>query len=242
MSLSTTARDTVMSTPELLELLLAQLPMRDLLLRAPLVCKMWFATTRAPALQRALFFAPAPDTPSAFESTPAPVRNPLLAELFPPFFAPPPPNRMSWADVRANNRMFWPDARAIMAMPVARALAPFARRDASWRRMLVAQPPPRTLRVTERCNGRTEIFDRRAELRGLELRMGELYDLVLGSVKWAAASFCVTWPEAVGRESELTLETVSMSQYVMGIDEVFHGQGEEPSPEFGEWVRVGRAS
>ncbi|KAJ7809845.1 hypothetical protein B0H14DRAFT_1494088 [Mycena olivaceomarginata] len=74
-----TARDEVISTPELLEHTLAHLPMRDLLTVAPLVSKTWLAITISPALQRALFFQP--DRTGTH-----PVENPLLVELFPPFF------------------------------------------------------------------------------------------------------------------------------------------------------------
>ncbi|KAJ7348323.1 hypothetical protein DFH08DRAFT_865784 [Mycena albidolilacea] len=63
----------VMSTPELLELTLSHLPMRDLLVTAPLVSKTWQALTLTPALQRALFFQPDPSSLS--------VHNPLLVEL-----------------------------------------------------------------------------------------------------------------------------------------------------------------
>ncbi|KAJ7092263.1 hypothetical protein B0H15DRAFT_749104, partial [Mycena belliarum] len=132
----TAARDTVLATPELVELVLSQLPMRDLLLRAPLVCKMWHATTLSPDLQRALFFAPDLDPCSDVAS--APVHNPLLAKLFPPFF-----------DSTPEHRRYWPTARTIIFMPAARAPAPFARPNASWRRMLVTQPPPQTMRVIQ---------------------------------------------------------------------------------------------
>ncbi|KAF8141028.1 hypothetical protein K438DRAFT_1995431 [Mycena galopus ATCC 62051] len=58
------AQDVVMRTPELLERTLSQLPMRDLLVAAPL---------------RVLFFEPDPGTSTEL------VQNPLI-EFFPPFF------------------------------------------------------------------------------------------------------------------------------------------------------------
>ncbi|KAJ7073457.1 hypothetical protein B0H15DRAFT_61204 [Mycena belliarum] len=233
MSLSTAARDTVMATPELLALVLVQLPLRDLLLRAPLVCKMWHATTLTPALQRALFLAP--DLDPFSDSVAAPVRNPLLAELFPPFFTTPGPNRWSW-----------PDAHALMAMPCASALAAFRRPDASWRRMLVAQPPPHTMHLIQKCHARGGDRERRAELRELELRMGPLYDLAVQFLERVTSHVCITWHEGVGRKADLTLETVYTVQCVAGragpLREGFHGHGQGPRPEFGEWVRVERAS
>ncbi|KAJ7813868.1 hypothetical protein B0H14DRAFT_2851835 [Mycena olivaceomarginata] len=95
------AQDTVISMPELLELILALLPMRHLLLVAPLVSKTWQAITLTPGPQRTLFFQP--DLGSE------PIQNPLLVEA--------------------------EDA--------------FKREGASWRRMLVTQPPARTMTVVE---------------------------------------------------------------------------------------------
>jgi hypothetical protein len=46
-----TARDTVISTPELLEQTLSHLPMRDLLAVAPLVSRTWQAIALSPELQ-----------------------------------------------------------------------------------------------------------------------------------------------------------------------------------------------
>ncbi|KAJ7609186.1 hypothetical protein DFH06DRAFT_898006, partial [Mycena polygramma] len=122
----------VLSTPELLELILWHLPMRTLLVAAPLVSKTWHAVTLSPILQQALFFQPDP----AFASHP--IQNPLLAELFPPFFMP---------IAAAVNYWQWPDTKAIRAMPWAKAPDAFRRAEASWRRMLVRQPPVQTMQV-----------------------------------------------------------------------------------------------
>ncbi|KAJ7490550.1 hypothetical protein FB451DRAFT_1079334, partial [Mycena latifolia] len=154
-----TAKDTVMTTPELLELTLSQLPIRDLLVTAPLVCKTWQAITLLPSLQRTFFFQP--------DLSSEPVQNPLLAELFSPFFTPEGPNRWSWPG----------DADSIMAMPWYKAPDAFKREDASWRRMLVTQPPAQTIIVTERRHARGGDSERRAVLNGLSLRMGTLYDI-----------------------------------------------------------------
>ncbi|KAF8144400.1 hypothetical protein K438DRAFT_1426589, partial [Mycena galopus ATCC 62051] len=129
---------TVLSIPELLELILVRLPMRDLLVTAPLVSKTWHAATLSPELQRALFFEPDALSP--------PIRNPLLMETFPPFFAVPPPNQ---------NRWLWPGTPdAIKAMPWSRAPEAFKRANASWRRMLVTQPPTRTMVIISTSYGR----------------------------------------------------------------------------------------
>ncbi|KAJ7236358.1 hypothetical protein C8J57DRAFT_1728271, partial [Mycena rebaudengoi] len=55
-----TAQDEVISTAELLELILAQLPLNILLATIPLVNRTWQSATLSPTLQRALFFQPDP--------------------------------------------------------------------------------------------------------------------------------------------------------------------------------------
>ncbi|KAJ7890903.1 hypothetical protein B0H14DRAFT_3428779 [Mycena olivaceomarginata] len=121
------ARETVISTPELLEATLSHLPMHDLLVSAPLVSKMWQATTLTPILQRALFFQPDPSSPRG--------PNPLLAKSFFPFFT-------------SDEVWMW-SARDIGAMPWANTYKAFRRRQASWRRMLVMQPPLQKVIVRE---------------------------------------------------------------------------------------------
>ncbi|KAJ7834803.1 hypothetical protein B0H14DRAFT_2319035, partial [Mycena olivaceomarginata] len=143
-----TARDSVISTPVLLELTLSHLPMRDLLVTAPLVNKTWLALTLTPTLQRALFFQPDPLSP--------PMQNPMLAEIFPPFFTPGPPNEIIWK---------WP------------APDVFKREDASWQRMLIKQPPVQTLIIEAMFYGQLGSFHREAVVTDLSLRMGALYDL-----------------------------------------------------------------
>ncbi|KAJ7256140.1 hypothetical protein B0H12DRAFT_517679 [Mycena haematopus] len=169
------AQVTVMSTPELLEHTLAHLPMRDLLVTAPLVSKTWQAITLTPTLQRLLFFQP--DTRLSSR-----VENPLLVDLFPPFFASSGPHRWSW-----------PNSKSLESMPWARAPDAFKRPEASWRRMLVTQPPAPRLVVTERCYGQGGIATRRAVLDDPCLRMGVLYDLVLPFIDRVASWFCIRW-------------------------------------------------
>ncbi|KAJ6482725.1 hypothetical protein C8R45DRAFT_1002256 [Mycena sanguinolenta] len=170
------AQLTVIASPELLELTLTHLPMRDLLVTAPLVSKTWHAITLTPTLQRLLFFQP--DTSSGR------AENPLLVELFPPFFAPGGPNRWTW-----------PNFEAIKSMPWSKAPNAFKRPDASWRRMLVTQPPAQRLVITERCHARGGDSVRRAVLDDPSLRMGVLYDLVLPFIDRVASSFLIRWPE-----------------------------------------------
>ncbi|KAJ7445056.1 hypothetical protein FB451DRAFT_1293226 [Mycena latifolia] len=209
-----TAKAAVMSTPELLELTLAQLPMRDLLVTAPLVCKMWQAITLSPTLQRALFFQPDPSSEC--------IQNPLLAELFPPFFAPESPNGRSQLG----------NAKAIMAMPWSKAPDAFKREDASWRRMLVTQPPAHTMIVTESCHARGGNFERRAVLKDLSLRMGTLYDIAVPLIDRVASSFRICWHSDANSEGDLTLAVAYTVQCRRGLPSPlarrFYSDGHKP--------------
>ncbi|KAJ7478352.1 hypothetical protein FB451DRAFT_1241841 [Mycena latifolia] len=207
-----TARDTVMSTPELLERILAQLPLRYLLVAAPLVCKAWQAIiSLSPTLQRALFFQPDPSPRSDSE----PVRNPLLVEM--------------------QNRWSWPgQASTIMAMPWSKAPDAFKRKEASWRRMLVTQPPAQTMIVTETCHGQIGDYEQRAVLHDLSLPMGLLYDLAVPLIDRVASSFCIHWHSEPDRdlEGDLTLAVIYTSQCRVDLagtlDKRFYSDGAEP--------------
>ncbi|KAJ7187327.1 F-box domain-containing protein [Mycena filopes] len=187
-----TAQETALSTPELLELILSQLPLRDLLVTAPRVCKLWTAVTLTPTLQRALFFQPDPNGTAR--------RNPLLIAAFPPFFTSDEPSGPG----------------DILRMPWATASDAFRRETASWRRMLVVQPPARTLLILSRHHspGRTYgtvdlNLDGGGDRDGTGLRMGVLYDVLLQRVEQRGARFRVRWPGYDGVEfgEEVTLRT-----------------------------------
>ncbi|KAJ6482728.1 hypothetical protein C8R45DRAFT_1150328 [Mycena sanguinolenta] len=183
------AQITVISSSELLELTLTHLSMRDLLVTAPLVNKTWHAITLTPTLQRLLFFQP--DTLSGG------AKNPLLVELFSPFFAP---------------GGGWSDSKAIESMPWSKALDAFKRPEASWRRMLVTQSPAQRLVSRERCHGQMGDSVRQAVLDDLCLRMGVLYDLVLPLIDRIASSFHIHWPAREDGRNEIPIDVVYTAQ------------------------------
>ncbi|KAJ7309275.1 hypothetical protein DFH08DRAFT_899420 [Mycena albidolilacea] len=238
------AQNAVLSAPELLELILSHLPMHDLLIIAPLVSKTWQSTTFTPCLQRALFFEPDPSSER--------IRNPILAQLFRPFF---PRGWYCW---------YWPEAKDIRSMPWSKAPEAFKRPEASWRRMLVAQPPVQTMRITEQCHTQGGGYrSRHADLGDLSMRMGFLHDLTLPLIDRAASSFCVGWndydddfeddavsvPESGDEyqlaedESDLIL-TVQTTQSLLIListqplldKELFSDARKDIPIEFGEWV------
>ncbi|KAJ4386296.1 hypothetical protein N0V93_009189 [Gnomoniopsis smithogilvyi] len=104
--------------------------MRSLLTSAMGVCRQWRDLIRtSPSLRRALYFES--DKRAADDPHRPPVYNPLLVELFRPLF-----NKTANLSKRPGI-----DDLAIEALPIGRRTRAFYRRNASWRRMHVRQPP-----------------------------------------------------------------------------------------------------
>ncbi|KAK7049186.1 F-box domain protein [Favolaschia claudopus] len=218
-----TAQETVIATPELLEHTISYLPLRDLLVTVPLVSTTWHAITQTPNIQQALFFEP---DPSASER----ILNPLLVELFPPFFT-----------EYEKNRFSWPTAKTIKSLPESGPFAAFRRPEASWRRMLVSQPPPQTMLIKQKSHGMRGDSKRTAVLHDLSLRMGTLYSLVLPFIDRVASSFRIQWHDAVDAEKigcDLTLMTVYTVQC---CPDLRRGRGRDGKPEFFSNVKVDAA-
>ncbi|KFY34522.1 hypothetical protein V494_06699 [Pseudogymnoascus sp. VKM F-4513 (FW-928)] len=141
----------VLSIPELLQNILTHLPLSTLLLIAPLISRTWQdAILSSPVLQQQLFFAPAPMT------APRTV-NPLLAAKFPALFDNPhfekqykmPHSTQSrYAPFRYMMNRYM--RRYVIKMEEVWEMECFSGDEArkayfypgaSWRRMLVVQPP-----------------------------------------------------------------------------------------------------
>lgn len=190
----------VLSTPELLESILLHLDPRTLLTTAQLISTAFLAViTSSPRLQRALFFCPVPPTTTTF--TP----NPLLLWAFPCLMPvlPPQPNGLAGTPPHPST-LFIPagsygrgprdDRNEILPMTDVRFdggrrnLA-FTRKGASWRRMLVCQPP--AMRVA-RVELRPEVVWKMVDFSGGGgggLRMGVLFDEVF-TMNWAPRRSC----------------------------------------------------
>jgi hypothetical protein len=155
-------------------------------------------------------------------------------ELFPPFIVPDSPDCWSC-----------PDADAIMSMPWSKAPAAFRHPEASWRRMLVTQPPAWTMLVSERCHNRRGSSERCAVLGDLELRMGLLYDLAVPFVDRDVSSFCIRWHRHSSvekdQEGDLTVKAIYTAMCIEGrpggLDKRFYTEGARSDVEinFGEW-------
>ncbi|KAE9407529.1 hypothetical protein BT96DRAFT_105377 [Gymnopus androsaceus JB14] len=147
----------VFGIPKLLDRILSQLDMRTLLTAAQLVSRYWHdIITQSPSIQQALCFQPKHSTANER------MQNPLLAELFEPWFD---------EDGVHYRRKF-------MEMPLASARDVFLREDATWCQMLVAQPPVLQLGIwtqTQAMRGDSHQFEILEFPDGL--RMGEFYDI-----------------------------------------------------------------
>jgi hypothetical protein len=156
-------------TPELLEAILLQLPMRSLL-HAQRVSHEWkSAITTSPLLQQALFLsAKRPRVGSSRAKTQV---NTLLQAVFPPFFLfethEGDPESGKGSTRQWNEYIKMNDA--------------LLRKDASWRIMFPTQPPP-SVKIVERAS-QWSCSERRGTLFGHEhesplVRMGAIYDYV----------------------------------------------------------------
>jgi len=180
-----------LTTPELLEAILGNLDMVTLLVSAQRVCRQWRAVISTPALQRYLFLEQndaAKSTPKRHEGHLLMKQNPLLKKLFPSIF--------QTIDVP---RRTLPTCTGFLTLllggcPLAdrrdeyKRHHAFARKDASWRRMQVAQPPLRRVGYTEVSRleeedgmpADSESFRTLVFPEGL--RMGELWDLLFMTI------------------------------------------------------------
>jgi hypothetical protein len=121
---SISSQDEALSIPEILEAILLRLDIQALLTDVQLVCHRWTNVIRAsPSIQQALFFMPRQKVEKTI--------NPLLAEAFPSFF---PMHSQPF-----NDGLFTVSTFDMIRTPDKKGA--YARKEASWRRMLVQQPP-----------------------------------------------------------------------------------------------------
>ncbi|KAK7980481.1 hypothetical protein PG989_012938 [Apiospora arundinis] len=139
----------LLGIPELLEAILLHLDQKTLIVNAQRVCRQWHeCITEIPSIQRHLFLRPELiDNHSRTGADSEPPRpNPLLARHFPEWFEHcktwPPDQRLPFVRTtepspgRLNNDHLFP------TLPwVHRRLDAYAYPGASWRRMLLQQPP-----------------------------------------------------------------------------------------------------
>jgi hypothetical protein len=129
------ARSRVFATPELLEAILAQLPPRALLFAQGISRHFQTTITTSPTLQQLLFLRAAPlNHPKKWSL------NPLLRELLTPFFVVAPADQWALPMYESIEMM------DCFSNPTKSAA--FLSKEASWRSMLLVQPPPKVLHIT----------------------------------------------------------------------------------------------
>jgi hypothetical protein len=164
----------VLTTTELLEIILIHLDTRTLLVSAQRVCQTWKVLIQtSPTIQQALFFRPTAPNPNSKraklhghaksiwnsllsspsekdtnseqgsmneEETPCiqPIYNPLLAQAFPQFFPPAYERKLTANEERHTSRFSFKDLDMLTSPEKKTA---YMRREASWRKMLLRQPP-----------------------------------------------------------------------------------------------------
>ncbi|KAJ7853845.1 hypothetical protein B0H14DRAFT_3450032 [Mycena olivaceomarginata] len=92
---------------------------------------------------------------------------------------------------RTQNPLLAETTRPSTHCPGPRPPEAFKRPEASWRHMLVAQPPMRTMWITERCHGQICDSKQHLDVDNLSLHMGYLHDLTLPLIDHIASSFCM---------------------------------------------------
>jgi hypothetical protein len=197
------ATQEVLSTQELLEQTLLQLDMRTLLVSAQIVCTAWHGLILvSPSLQRHLFLKADPDLPHNGRQA-----NPLLKELFAPWFGNESilvpntdPHEFTFRRGHGGHQAFDELLLCRKSQDLGKDQNPFLRGNASWRRMLVAQPPIHTLGIFKETSGmlgrssQSEVMSFPATPFGDGLQMGEYYNIILNhSFGSRSNGFFVIW-------------------------------------------------
>ncbi|KAI1146962.1 hypothetical protein F4825DRAFT_173165 [Nemania diffusa] len=204
--------DRVLFIPELLELILLHLDLDTLLVSAFRVNKTWNAMINMSIpLQQALYFQPVP-TPQQSGAAYQPIVNPLLKKRFGTcffdtdklrrfircansFYTMPCAGTL-WDDGWEPTPLHLKDPQVADMKPekihhVEAACRKLTRKEASWRKMFISQPPPPSLgflwmedRGTspsvrkQPCSIGATLVDHKRGLHPLGVRMGLLYDVV----------------------------------------------------------------
>ncbi|KAM5341227.1 hypothetical protein ACJ41O_015336 [Fusarium nematophilum] len=171
------SREYVFGTFELLEGILGHLDMQSLLF-IQRVCRQWRQIiTESPYLQQQLYFKPIKLNGTSTERR----KNPLLQQHFQQLF-----ENTSSVDPRASRLR--PIILAKPGMSIAdmrngrKRHKAFTRKEASWKNMLVTQPPIESILYLKEKSGNWHRYDQFIPDFPQGLRMGQFYDLVFSTV------------------------------------------------------------
>jgi hypothetical protein len=220
------ARDRVFATPELLEAILAQLPMQPLLL-AQRVSHLLHATINySPTLQRLLFFRA--DTRLRLRF------NPLLQQNFPPWFiSPDDHNRYSGPSYEALGKLPW------TCTP--ERLDAFLRPEATWRTMLPFQARSTSLKIVRHCSTMMGGSVKEAVLPMPNgVTMAPLYDIAEEHLRWELVSQFHVEVVGIGGEEVVVLHLYKVVQCSYSGDdtkaETYVSRGEGKVDIHGKWL------
>lgn len=161
------SQDRVFALPETTEAIFLLLSPRDLLVNVQRVNQAWHNTIKSSIFQRLLFFEAWPQDLSR-----DPEFSPLLVKAFPNFFT---------HTTEHDHYGSWPQeslARTDWASSDARIDA-YQRKEASWRLMLVVQPPVKRMDIIKTNGWQTAATMTEGQFLDHEgLKMGVLYDFV----------------------------------------------------------------
>jgi hypothetical protein len=197
------AREKVFALAEIFEAILFELPLRDLLVYAQLVSQSWNTTIKTSTLlQQHLFFLPA-------QPSPAPRKfNPLLHSSFPPWFEDNTHNRYNrGAEFKTLDWNSAPKKRVA-----------YARKEASWRNMLLCQPPVHILSIKKNTSSMGGQWHQEGSIHFEDgVRMGLIYDRAYEVVRRPISAFSMNWDG--GEEDAVILITHFTVQCESGLDE-----------------------
>ncbi|CAI7582843.1 unnamed protein product [Penicillium glandicola] len=198
----TPAQSHALSIPEIFELILLNLDTRTLLTKATRICHAWsHFINSSPSIQWALFFRPL-DNPL----NKAKIQNPLLAETFPSIF-----HQFALSSERNANKNNDPDTDTTDEKTTSNITFTtfdmvqnphkwdaYIRPEASWRRMLVQQPPVYTLSLLRSNVGHGgqylyiyEALDNQKEPAG-GLRMDIVFEALIFGDRWDQDEYSAT--------------------------------------------------
>jgi hypothetical protein len=185
------ARETVFALPEIFEAILLELPARHLLAHAQLVSQSWNTTIKTSTLlQQHLFFLPAQPSSSSRKF------NPLLHSSFLPWFE----------DNTRNRYKRGAEWKALDWNSTPKKQAAYACKEASWRNMLLCQPPIHVLSIERHWHsmGGEKLQQRSTHFED-GVRMGLVYDRVYEAVRRPITTFSMNWD--AGEEDAVILIT-----------------------------------
>ena len=216
------ARVQVLSTPELLIAILHFLPIRDLLVAQRLNHYFLNLIKDSLLLRQCLFLKPRPLKVSKegyiVQGTEI---NTLLQEKFPYWFT-----KWTWVEDREDNLMVGIEAALLELQRKFEASSSFTNPDASWRKMLVAQPPIRQLRVMwcqmfhNRERNRSSMVKTPKRWSRLDfsstvssgLTMGHVYDQILTEITEGGRDFGIFW-RSYSRKELMRQSTIPWDEY-----------------------------